>query len=559
MKLRSSRGLASRVLAAWLLAFVVLSCGPKTPPAARPVPPAAAPPPAVTQPSPTPPQPAVPAPPAAPPVAPAEATPVDQLRAELDKVFGAPAFDRMLWGVQIQSLATGEVLYQLNPAKLMMPASNMKIVTLAAAAARLGWDYTFRTDVLAAGPIRRGVLKGDLVVVGSGDPTISRRSGSPTAVFEDWAARLRGAGVKAIDGRIVADDRAFDGESLGAGWSWDYLVYDYAAPVSALQYNENVADIVIRPGTRVDRPAIVSVRPEASGLDVDNQVVTAAAGERPAIEVRRLPGSDHLQVAGVIPLGAAEMTRLVSVDNPARFFAQALKGVLTTNGIRVRGNAIAIRSLDTVPDLAGATTLVSHRSAPLSEIAQVMMKVSQNLYAETLVKTLGLEAGAGTTEAGDEVVRQLIESWGVEPGSYVLVDGSGLSRSNYLTAGTLVCILRHVYLDPRLRAPFVDALPTGGVEGSTLARRFRGTRAAGNVRAKTGSIKNVRALSGFVQTSDGEPLVFSIIANNFTQPQAVIDAATDLAVERLANFTRKPGFPPPAIASPLPGSPSSRR
>jgi len=169
----------------------------------------------------------------------------------------------------------------------------------------------------------------------------------------------------------------------------------------------------------------------------------------------------------------------------------------------------------------------------------VLMKVSQNLYAETLVKTLGLQAGTGTVEAGDKVVHDVIEGWGVDPGSYVLVDGSGLSRYNYVTAETIVRILRHIYMDPRHRTPFIEALPTGGVEGGTIARRFRGTRAAGNVHAKTGSIANVRALSGFVQTADGEPLVFSIIANNFTQPQATIDAATDLAVERLANFTRQ--------------------
>jgi D-alanyl-D-alanine carboxypeptidase/D-alanyl-D-alanine-endopeptidase (penicillin-binding protein 4) len=136
-------------------------------------------------------------------------------------------------------------------------------------------------------------------------------------------------------------------------------------------------------------------------------------------------------------------------------------------------------------------------------------------------------------------VQEVLDAWGIEPGSYVLVDGSGLSRYNYVTAEMLVRILRHLYADSRHRGPFIEALPTGGVEGGTLARRFRGTRAAGNVHAKTGSIANVRALSGFVETVDGEPLVFSVIANNFTQPQATIDAATDLAIERLANFTRK--------------------
>ena len=532
-----------RLYAAWLLALVVVSCGPKTPPAVAPAPPRAAPA-AAAPPAPAPA--AIPATPGAataataPPPVIRPATAVDQLRSELDRLFNSPSFDRMLWGVQVQSLTTGEILYRLNPTKLVMPASNMKIVTLAAAAERLGWDYTFETKLLAAGPIEHGVLKGDLVIVGSGDPTINGRSGSPTAVFEDWAARLREAGITAIDGRIVADDRAFDAESLGAGWSWDYLVYGYAAPVSALQYNENVAEIVVRAGPDVGRPAAVSVRPEGTGLQVDNHVTTAPAGGMPAIELRRLAGSDHVDVAGLIPLGSQETARTVAVDNPARFFARAFRAVLTRGGTRVRGDGVAIRSLDTVPDLSVATTVLSRRSVPLSEIAKVLMKVSQNLYAETLLKTLGLQAGAGTTEAGDKVVQEVIEDWGVQPGSYVLVDGSGLSRYNYVTAETIVQILRHVYIDPRLRGPFIDALPTGGVEGGTLARRFKGTQAAGNVHAKTGSIANVRALSGFVQTADGEPLVFSIIANNFAQPQAAIDSTTDLAVERLANFTRKP-------------------
>ena len=271
---------ALRLLSSWLLALVFFSCAHKTPPAVTP-PPAGAAPTAVAAP-PSPAAKPAPAPPAVAPPAPtalAEPTPLDHLRTELDKVFGAPAFDRMLWGIQVQSLTTGEVLYQVNPTKLVMPASNMKIVTLAAAAERLGWDYTFETKLLAAGPIERGVLKGDLVIVGTGDPTINGRLGSPTAVFEQWAARLREAGVTAIDGRIVADDRAFADEPLGAGWSWDYLVYGYAAPVSALQYNENVAEIVVKPGTEVGRRAVVTVRPDGTGLDVDNHVLTAAGDE----------------------------------------------------------------------------------------------------------------------------------------------------------------------------------------------------------------------------------------------------------------------------------------
>jgi serine-type D-Ala-D-Ala carboxypeptidase/endopeptidase (penicillin-binding protein 4) len=538
------------LFAAWLVALTLVSCGPKAPPITTP----AAPPPATAGAQ------AQPAPPA-PPVAggttsvggakaspyktaptPAEATestPADDLRRELDRIFKAPAFDRMFWGVQVQSLNTGEVLYASNETKLLMPASNMKIVTLAAAAERLGWDYTFETKVVPKGQVERGTLRGDLVIVGSGDPTVNGRAGTATAVFEEWASRLRSAGITTIAGRVVADDRTFDAEPLGAGWSWDYLVYGYAAPVTALQFNENVAELAIRPGAAEGLPATVVVRPEGTGLAIVNHVTTSAAGSQAVLQIRRLAGSSRLDITGTVPAAAKEIVRSVAVDDPVRFFAQALKDVLVQNGIAVRGEAVNARGLERPPDVTSIEPLFVRRSAPLAEIARVLMKVSQNLYAETLVKTLGAQSGAGSVEAGEKVIQDVLESWGIAPDSHVLLDGSGLSRYNYVTAQMLVQILRHIYVDARHRQPFIDALPVAGVEGGTLARRMRGTRAAGNARAKTGSIANVRALSGFVETADGEPLAFSMLANNFTLPQTTIDQTIDLAVERLANFTRK--------------------
>jgi len=170
----------------------------------------------------------------------------------------------------------------------------------------------------------------------------------------------------------------------------------------------------------------------------------------------------------------------------------------------------------------------------------VLMKVSQNLYAETFLKTIGAVAGTGgNAESGRKEVARVLQSWGIAPEEYVLADGSGLSRYNYLTPHMLVTILERIYRDPRHRDPFIAALPVGGEDGGTIARRFKGTRAAGNVKAKTGSLANVRALSGYVTTLDGEPLVFSIIANNFTVPQATIDASIDRAVELMANTTRR--------------------
>jgi D-alanyl-D-alanine carboxypeptidase/D-alanyl-D-alanine-endopeptidase (penicillin-binding protein 4) len=177
-------------------------------------------------------------------------------------------------------------------------------------------------------------------------------------------------------------------------------------------------------------------------------------------------------------------------------------------------------------------------SPPLREIAAVLMKVSQNLYAETLLKAAGAAGGGlGTTRGGQAAVRRTLTAWGVPQDAYVIADGSGLSRYNYVTAGTIASVLEHLHRDPRHRDVFRATLPIAGKEG-TIAARMRRTRAEGNAVAKTGSIANVRSLSGYVRTRDGETLVFSILANDFTIPAATVNWIADLAVEILSNFTR---------------------
>jgi len=530
----SSRAGLTRLVAGLTLGLLIFggACAAKAPPAAAPPPSASAARPAGAQAQPAPPLPAPPA-----PLTPAPDS-ADGLHAELARIFDAPAFARMQWAILVQSLASGEIVYSENASKLMMPASNMKIVTLAAAAERLGWDFVYETNLVTSGPVAGGVLKGDLVVVGSGDPTIGGRGGSTTRVFESWADRLRADGITEVEGRIVADARAFERQSLGAGWAWDYLASDYAAGVSALQFNESAAVVAVHPGPSAGTPAVIEVRPIESGLILDKQVMTVAAGD-PDLDVSRLTGSNRLIVRGTIPVGSKEVVRATTVDRPALYFARVLRATLVARGIRVTGDAGEFEDVFPVPPTAPTRVLLSHRSAPLAEFAKVMMKVSQNQYAETLLRTLGAQSGQGTAAAGQEVVREVLDGWGVPRDAYVLSDGSGLSRYNYVCAEMLVAILRQMYRDPRHRDPFMATLPIGGQDGS-IARRFVGTRAAGNVRAKTGSISNVRALSGYVTTLDGEPFVFSILANHFTAPQASVDAATDLALERLANFTRKP-------------------
>lgn len=472
-----------------------------------------------------------------PPTAPTAAS-VVQLRAKLDRLFHAPAFERVLWGVDIQSLETGEIIYRLNPAKFVMPASNMKILTMAAAAERLGWDFTFETRLTTSAPIEEEVLRGDLVVIGSGDPTINSRGGTQTPVFEQWAGALVDAGIRRIDGRIVGDDNFFDDEVLGAGWAWDYLAAGYAAPVGALEYNEDVIELVFRAGADVGQPVSIDMSPPESGLTLLNHVATVAKDGETSVVLRRLPGQAVLEARGTVAAGTAEFTRTASVDNPTGFFVRALRATLIAKGIEVRGEAVDIdETTGETPqpaDIAQQRVLAAYRSAPLSEIGTQMMKTSQNLYAETLFRTLGARGGSGTSAGGRKAVEDVLTSWGIAPDSYVMADGSGLSRYNYVTAETLVAILRRMWQDPRHASVFEATLPVAGRDG-TLSGRMKGTRAEGNVRAKTGSIANARALSGYLRTLGGELVVFSIIANHFNAPPETIDATVDLALENVVD------------------------
>jgi D-alanyl-D-alanine carboxypeptidase/D-alanyl-D-alanine-endopeptidase (penicillin-binding protein 4) len=461
-----------------------------------------------------------------------------QLAADLDRVFGASVMSQGLWGVEVKSLDTGRVLYERNARKLMMPASNMKIVTLATAAATLGWNYRFTTTLETAGTIENGTLTGDLIVRGSGDPTINTRDERATKLFDDWAAALRGLGITRIDGNIVGDDNAFDDEGLGAGWAWDYLQYGYAAPVGALQYNENVAGLTVAPGPVEGAPTVATLAPGA-GFRIINRAFTGAAGSAVTIDYRRRLDAPVLEVNGSIPLDAKPLTREVAVVNPTIYFAQSLKDALSARGIEVSGTAEDADDQMNLPAPDARRAIMQSPSPPLGEIATTMMKVSQNLYAETLLKASAAAAGGlGTTEGGRLVTRTLLDGWGIPASTYIQVDGSGLSRYDYVTADMLTTILEHVYRDPSMHDGFTATLPIAGRDG-TMRSRLKTTRAEGNAAAKTGSIANVRTLSGYVRTRDGETLVFSMLANSFAIPASTVTWIADLAVETLANFTAR--------------------
>jgi D-alanyl-D-alanine carboxypeptidase/D-alanyl-D-alanine-endopeptidase (penicillin-binding protein 4) len=471
------------------------------------------------------------------PVSLAAQSPLALLQHDIDAVIGAPALERGFWGVLVKAVDRDEVVYSHNATKLMMPASTMKVVTLAAAAEKLGWDYTYTTRVFTTGKISDGILHGDLIVVGSGDPSIDDWDGAATELFADWATQLKAAGIRSIRGRIIGDDNLFDDDGFGFGWSWDDMARSFSAGVSALQFNEGSVQLKIAPGRSIGSKAVITLEPDFSGLTIDNHLTTGAGGY-PAVVRRRLPGSPRLEVRGSLPLRTRPFSETASVENPTLYFVTALRHALLADGIEVSGPAVDIDDLDKPPTHNAAAPLITYQSPPLSMLATTMMKLSQNLYAETLLKTIGIDSNdhpTGTAQGGLAVIRSVLEGWNIDPAGLIQADGSGLSRYNYITPETMVAILAHIGRDERLKSMFEATLPVAGRDG-TLENRMKETAADGNARIKTGSLTNVRAMAGYVRTADGDTLAFSVIANNYENSSNVITAAFDSIVERLASF-----------------------
>jgi D-alanyl-D-alanine carboxypeptidase/D-alanyl-D-alanine-endopeptidase (penicillin-binding protein 4) len=475
-------------------------------------------------------------------VAAVTAAPRQDLRADLDAILTAPVLARALVAVRVDSLTTGATLYQRNSDKLVVPASNLKLFTLAVAAERLGWDHRFETRLEAAGAIENGVLTGDLIVTGHGDPSIVSPDLGLAPLFLEWADALRAAGILRVSGRLIGDDNAFDDAGLGAGWAWDYLALNYAAPAGALSFNDNVATIRIQPGAQEGEPARIDIAPAGARFTIENLLRTSAPGVPAVVRVGRLPGATRLTVAGTVPAGAAPITRVTTVENPTAYFVEAMRLALEHRGIVVSGGAWDVDDVAS-PIASAPRVLIAHRqSAPLSSLGAQMLKVSQNFYGEMLLKSIGRVNGQpGTAETGRQAVRSTLEGWGIDRESIVMYDGSGLSRYNYATTDAIVTLLTRVWRDERLRGPFAAALPVGAHDG-TLEARMKNTELARRVQAKTGTINNMRALSGYLETRSGERLVFSFVANHFTARAAEIDA---VAEQMLLRLMRGAGGPAP--------------
>lgn len=471
-----------------------------------------------------------------------------ELGKQIDKILSNPDVARGFWGLEILDATSGRTLYSRDADKLFTPASNTKLFTTAATLALVGPDYRFHTTIETTGTVDRyGRVAGDLVLVGRGDPNLSgrtlpynlrtERKMPPIKVLEDLADQLVAKGVKVVDGDIVADDSYFAFERYGEGWSQDDLVWEWGAPVSAISINDNVLFVSIMPAERAGEKAYVSIVPFPEYFKVDNRLMTTPTGTGPRkIFINREPGSNQLTLWGNIPLDDPGAGEALAIEDPADYASKLLARLLEKRGITFFGHtrthhtelaSLSTFSVTTMASAGGGTdlrfrppilptlVLASYQSAPLVQDLRVINKVSQNLHAELMLRLLGREKGtAGTIEAGLEVMRGFLAQADIRPEEFTFYDGSGLSRQNLVAPHAVVKLLTYSSKQP-WGQQFIDTLPVGGVDGS-LADRFKTASAQGRVKAKTGSLSHVNALSGFLTTMKGKHVVFSIIGNNHT-------------------------------------------
>jgi D-alanyl-D-alanine carboxypeptidase/D-alanyl-D-alanine-endopeptidase (penicillin-binding protein 4) len=458
------------------------------------------------------------------------------IAAALDSIFNDTAFASAHWGVMVRSLETGETLYARNGGRMFVPASNMKVVTAVAALEALGPEYRYQTRVAASGPVRDGVLQGDLIVYGGGDPTISERfHGDVRTVFRAWADSLRAHGVRRITGAVIGNDDVFDDVPLGRGWAWDDAPDSYSAEIGGLELNEGFVTVQVAPGPQ--RAAAVTTRPASDEwVPVIGSVWMAPADSAPRVTIERADSLSGVMVSGILPSDTVAQQE-VSIRNNTRFFASVLRQALLEAGIGVGGPSLDADDDPARGKPAASTPLFTHTSPPLREILPGFLKPSQNQIGEILLKTLGRERrGTGSARAGAAVVDSMAAAWGLPRRLLAQADGSGLSRYNLVAPEFLTALLERESRSPNF-AVFSDALPLAGRDG-TLSGRMRGTPAEANVRAKTGTLSGVRSLSGYLTTAAGERMVFSMIVNHHTLSARDADRVAEAAVMRLIALDR---------------------
>ena len=478
---------------------------------------------------------------------------VPSIPERIDALLERPAALRTSWGILVRNLDTGATVYERNADKLFVPASNVKLFATAIALRRLGADYAFTTAVVAEGSVDdQGALTGDLRLVGGGDPNLSSRV-VPYRKKDDYssdrlqparrlARQIQEAGIRRVTGDLVGDDSRYVWQPYALGWSYADTLQGYGSPASALVFNDNIIDVHVTPGA-IGGPARMRVVPDLPFFRFTNRSVTVSGRhvER-RLSVRRGEPADDLVLAGQIPSRSRGRTFQLAAQDPARYAALALRAALEDLGIAIEGAVASqhlfpdgLRSLRSLPKPSprnAGDAVAEFTSANLAEAIRVVNKDSQNLHAEMLLREVALqESGVGSQEAAVASMRRFLAEVGLRSGEFFLRDGSGLSRHNLLAPRGTVRLLEYMWLSDD-REAYLNSLPVAGHDG-TLDWRFRQVVTRGRIRAKTGSMSHVLALSGYAEGAAGETLAFSIFANNFGMNSSSTRQLVDAIVSTL--------------------------
>jgi len=456
------------------------------------------------------------------------ATTLPELQRRLAEYVAQPKYDAGMWGIKVVSLDTGKTLFEHNAGKLFSPASNSKLYTVALALDRFGPDYRIRTSLYArARPDRHGKLKGDLIVFGRGDPTINAklRGGDIFEALRPFVQALTNAGVRRITGDLIADQSYFHGPEYGSGWVWDDLEYYYGAEISALTINDNTLQLTVKPGRLPGASCTLALNPATSCVILSNRTETVEKGRRRRIDFYRPLNENVVYVSGQLPVDAPAYRDDVTMHRPAGLFVSLLREALRREGIKVGGKLRTIDWLQREAAPLDRTKLVELgyvESLPLRDIAREVMKPSQNLYTDLLLAHVG-ESSRGPTDGratsedlGIRELKKFLETAGVDKNDVQFEEGSGLSRNNLTTPNATVKLLEFMSRHA-CAADYITALPIAGVDG-TLRNRMKGTPAAGNLRAKTGTLRWANSLSGYITTAAGERLVLCLMLNRYRNP-----------------------------------------
>ncbi len=466
-------------------------------------------------------------------------------RTRVDRLLETEPYRQTVWGI-LMADEQGRVIYERNADRLFVPASTAKLVVSAAAAALLPSDFHITTSVYGSGPLEDGVLAGDLVVYGRGDPTFSERcygidTLAPGACDTKWtriemlAQRLWDRGLRHVTGSLVGDGSYFDNQFVHPSWESYDLNWWYAAPVTALGFNDNSVDVTWEPGPTENAPAAIRFEPDLGMFRFENRTRTVSADGRRSIDFFREEGRMFVWAEGTVPINYGGKTEYFALPDPNRYVAQALRSVLQQRGISIAGPTESTTDPLRYQCCRNAPALAEVQSRPLADVVFPILNSSQNWFAEMLLKRLGREfADDGSWDAGLHVVQRfLIDSVGIDSTAFALRDGSGLSAGNLMSPRGFVQLLRYMHEHPN-RAVLFDALPRSGQRGS-LTFRFVGTPLEGRVVAKTGSIARVQTLTGYVERPGDRIQMFAIMANNASSSYAELQRQIDALVVAAGN------------------------